>query len=117
MDLSDDDKRVLHESEHYKSLLEHPGFRLLIECSQKAVLDRWQALLNCDPRDTSRIQGFIEGANYVLEKADAGVSEARILVAERDRENRERTEQALANARTLQRTRSGSRHGVGASLD
>ena len=113
---NEESARVLRESEHFKSLLEHEGFRLLVAEAQKEVCSQWDRLLTVDPKDLQRIQGFIEGANFVLEYANAQVVQAKILL-ERQEANRAADLESVLAAQAAQRERTQRRVVYGASLD
>ena len=98
----------------YADLLKHPAFIELVESSRKAVLTQWTLLLTAPPEEVKRIQGFIEGANYVLEYVDAKASEARLLI-EHHEEDRRNAFDSVRSAAAAQRERSGRRVSVGAS--
>ncbi len=98
----------------YEELLKHPAFTELVETSRRAVLSQWTLLLTARPEHVERIQGFIEGANYVLEFANAKVAEARLLIDHHEEDRRASFESVRAAA-AAQRERTGRRASVGAA--
>lgn len=102
--------------EHLQSLREHPGFQEFLKIGRDAILVEWENLLNAMPSDVPRLQGFIAGANFILEIVDGSLRDARIL-AEQQRVASERTtEEALSRARQFSVQRSERRVGVGATI-
>ena len=105
---------AIRQNALYEELLKHPAFIALVEDARKAVLSQWTTLLTVDPQHVTRIQGFIEGANYVLEYANAKVAEARLLLDHHEEDRRASFESVRAAA-AAQRERAGRRASVGAA--
>jgi len=104
MELTEPQRQVLRYSEHFRSLLEHPGFKLLVEEAKKAVCSQWTGLLTVSPDDLKHVQGFIEGANFVLEYADVQVVQAE-AIRHREEENRASAIQTVLQSQAALRAR------------
>ena len=76
----------IQKSADYASLKEHPGFKLLIAAAKKILAEEWVKLLEVDPEKLRLIQGFISGANFVLEFVDERITEGQIALDEQLRE-------------------------------
>ena len=116
MSPTSEEMEVLRECEHFESLLQHPGFQKLVEVAQKQVLGQWTALLTTEPAEIQRVQGFIEGANFVLEYVDAKVVQAE-LVRKHSREAERATLESQFASQAQQRERGRRRVVPGATLD
>ena len=106
----------LQNADKWRGLLSHPGFQLLLEEARKSLLSRWSSLLEIPPEELPRAQGFIEGVNYVLEFADARVTEA-ALVVEHRRADQIAALESQRGSETLQRERRYRGVRVGADID
>jgi len=116
MTIDPKDLSVLQEGDEFASLKAHPAFQKLVELSQRQVLDQWKALLTAAPSEVERIQGFIDGANFVLEYADAKVVQAE-MVRRHAYEDQRRALESQFSAQAQQRTGSRRRLVPGATLD
>ncbi len=106
----------LRASEHFKGLLDHPGWKLLVEAAQPTIARQWSALLAADGKEMPRLQGFIEGANFILEYGRAAINDAQRVIDQHRRDQ----EAALEEARTseaFQFQRTNRRARLGASID
>lgn len=104
------DLKKLKEAPEFRNLLQDPGFAKLCAAAREVVMERWRLLLIAKPDEIQRIQGFIEGANYFLEFADAKVTEAQ-AIADRQRADREealREREAQQTQRVERRLRNGA---------
>lgn len=95
---TDEELKFLHETKDFRDLQSHAGFQRLREVARKEVMAAWRRLTTAEIADIPRIQGFIEGAQFVLEYADARVTEAD-AIAERERADREEVLQARQAAK------------------
>jgi hypothetical protein len=93
------DLELVRASEHFQSLLEHQGFKLVVEGMQKEVAEKWKQLLTISPQELAATQGFIAGANMMLEYANASIREARRILEDHQRDQ----ETAFAETQRLRR--------------
>lgn len=116
MNLSQEHLAVLQDSEEFVSLKQHLGFQKLIEIAQREVLTRWTALLTLPKDEVEFAQGFIAGANFVLEYADAKVVQAELVRKHAQEDQRAALESQFA-AQAQQRAGNRRRMVPGATLD
>ena len=107
---------ALQEGEEFTSLKAHPAFQKLVELAQKQVLAQWHALLTLPTEEIERARGFIEGANFVLEYADAKVVQAELVRRHAQEDQRAALESQFS---TQAQQRAGGRRRMvpGATLD
>ena len=113
--LTQEQRDAIQKSAEYASLKENPGFKLVVAEARTALLKYWTQLLSARPDELPGIQGFIAGANFVLELADEHVAESKFALEQDIRER----EEAVAQSRLIaaaQRERGGSRLRLGADL-
>lgn len=116
MNLTQEQMAVLRDSEEFASLRTHPGFVKLVTLAQEEVLKAWSALLEIAPEELARKQGWIEGANFVLEYADAKVVQAELVRQHAQADQRAALESQFA-AQAQQSSRPKRRMVTGATLD
>ena len=114
-DLHPLDLEKVRNSEHFQSLKAHPGFQALVGAAQDSVLRLWNELLVIEPEKLPFTQGFIAGVNFVLEYADAAISESK-LALERHRRNQEEAFASVLSAETAQRQSRYGTVGMGARI-
>ena len=116
MPLNEQEIEIVRRSPQFQGLLDHPGWKLVADSARATIVQHWKLLLTSEAKDIERVRGFIEGANFVLEYADAAVREAR-LVIESDQADRVASFEAERQRQTAARERAQRRSRVGASLD
>ena len=102
--ISDDDRKKLLDSEYWKSLQEHPGYKMLVERLNADLSARWQDLLNVSADDLAGLQGFIAGLNYALGYANAQALDGQ-RVAEEHRASEDRAQAETLSSERFRETR------------
>ena len=116
MNLTSEQVEVMRDGEEFESLRQHPAFKKLVELARDQVLERWNTLLTASPDVIERVQGWIEGANFVLEYADAKVVQAELVQKYAQADQRAALESQFA-AQSQQRQTGRRRVVHGATLD
>lgn len=111
-----EDKDFIAQTEPFRALIAMPGWSQLVGAAQQAVYERWKALLSCKPDELKYHQGFIDGANHVLEYADAELGRADQLLAEHQREQRQAVEDSRLQERFVTSERNDRRLRMGARI-
>ena len=115
MSATPEQQKELRESEHYRSLMVHEGWKLVREGARSDLLRLWQLLRDCKPEDLKYLQGRIDGINHVLDFCDAKVQSADEVLRQIRADEAEATRDALARAEA-QRQRMQRSVGVGTSF-
>lgn len=107
---------VVRKSEHFQSLRENEGFKILVEEAKRAVVAHWQSLLTISPQELASTQGFIAGANFMLEYVDESIRNARQILDDYHAAQARSFEETRTRFTRFQSATAERRVGVGADL-
>lgn len=114
--MTSEEAAVLKASENFPSLLTHPGFVEFVRIGKAAVTDAYISLAAVGADDFKKAQGWIDGANFILEIVDAAVRTSEALREQQRIADAAATDAALSRAKEFGRKRAERGSGMGASI-